>query len=117
MQNFVIESKLYIPKVRPAQVIRQELIRKLENVPAGICMLISAPAGYGKTSLLAEWANSIQHPIAWLSLDTSENDFQRFSYYLDASSLQKALSRAAVLETDISSQLRKATPETICANC
>jgi len=89
VQNFVIESKLYIPKVRPAQVIRQGLIHKLENVHAGICMLISAPAGYGKTSLLAEWANSTQHPIAWLSLDISENDFQRFLHYLDAPACKK----------------------------
>jgi LuxR family maltose regulon positive regulatory protein len=44
--------------------------------------LISAPAGFGKTTLLTEWASSTTIPIAWLSIDKGDNDPARFMTYL-----------------------------------
>jgi LuxR family maltose regulon positive regulatory protein len=46
--------------------------------------LLSAPAGYGKTTLLLDWINSVQHPVAWISLDTHDNDPARFLCYFIA---------------------------------
>jgi LuxR family maltose regulon positive regulatory protein len=47
--------------------------------------LVSAPAGYGKTTLVIEWVGKIGVPVAWLSLDESDNDPTRFLRYLLAS--------------------------------
>lgn len=44
--------------------------------------LVTAPAGYGKTTLLAQWAQASRHPVAWLSLDEEDNDAERFFRYL-----------------------------------
>lgn len=46
--------------------------------------LLTAPAGYGKSTLTAQWVSQLQHPVAWLSLDTGDNDQARFLAYLFA---------------------------------
>jgi len=56
-----------------------------ESVRAGCSLvLISAPAGYGKTTLLSEWTAHCEQPVAWLALDRSDNDLSRFLKYLIA---------------------------------
>jgi len=44
--------------------------------------LISAPAGYGKTTLLSHWAQANRFPVAWLSISEEDNDLDRFLRYL-----------------------------------
>jgi LuxR family transcriptional regulator, maltose regulon positive regulatory protein len=58
-------------------------------------VLVSAPAGFGKTSLLAEWAAQHPVPVAWVTLDEGDNDLSRFLTYL-ISGLQKILPGAGL---------------------
>ncbi len=83
MENTVLLTKLFIPKL-PAQAIkRPHIIQNLEErLQRGVSLtLISAPAGYGKSTLLAEWIATYQHQVAWISLDNHDNDPQRFWLY------------------------------------
>ncbi len=88
MTRPILETKLYIPSTHPAWVFRSRLIAQLaQGLQQGKLTLISAPAGYGKTSLLAEWAAHCAQArpplaIAWLSLDKSDNDPARFLAYM-----------------------------------
>ncbi len=73
-------TKLHIPPVRPQHVPRVRLIDALVERPARKVTLIEASAGYGKTTLIAEWASSDKEArdFAWLSLDEGDNDPVRF---------------------------------------
>jgi LuxR family maltose regulon positive regulatory protein len=64
--------------------VRPHLVRKLDENRSRKLSLISAPAGFGKTTLLSEWINGSNNPIAWLSLDKGENDPVRLLTYLTA---------------------------------
>lgn len=70
-----LETKLYPPGVRREWVERQELIRRLAGSRASL-VLVNAPAGFGKTILVAQWrASAIEsRPFAWVSLDSGDND-------------------------------------------
>jgi LuxR family maltose regulon positive regulatory protein len=86
MATPLLQTKLYIPPVRPGSVSRPRLIERLNK---GVrlnqrLILISAPAGFGKTTLLGEWVASSERPVAWLSLDEGDNDPARFLAYLVA---------------------------------
>ena len=75
-------TKLYIPPSRPGIVQRPRLI---ERLTMGCRLtLISAPAGFGKTTLVSEWIAGCEGPAAWLSLDERENDLSCFLTYLVA---------------------------------
>src|SRR5512136_2318314 len=80
----ILATKLYVPPPRPKVVLRLRLIERLnEGLPAGRKLtLISAPAGFGKTTLVSEWLAGVQRPAAWLSLDEGDNDLARFLAYL-----------------------------------
>ena len=85
----LIKTKLFIPHRRPGLVSRQDLINKLDQGAKKILSLISAPAGYGKTTLLLEWIESLQKGeastpwlVGWFSLDPGDNDPIRFLTYL-----------------------------------
>ncbi|MBU1878492.1 MAG: hypothetical protein KJ734_06035, partial [Chloroflexi bacterium] len=72
----LLATKLYIPPVPPAPVSRSRLIERLN---AGLrrtpgMTLISAPAGFGKTTLVSQWIPQAGRPVAWLSLDEHDND-------------------------------------------
>ena len=86
MSTPVLATKLYIPPPRPKVVLRPRLIERLnEGLSAGRKLtLISAPAGFGKTTLVSEWVAGGARPIAWLSLDAGDNDPTRFLAYLVA---------------------------------
>lgn len=96
MNNDLLFSKLQIPLLRTPFVARQRLIAHLDealpraNAWQRALTLISAPAGYGKTTLLCHWLSGIAHPVAWLSLDENDNDPTRFLTYLLAALQQIA---------------------------
>jgi LuxR family maltose regulon positive regulatory protein len=65
-------------------VSRPRLLERLNEGLHSNLTLISAPAGFGKTTLVSEWVEGIERPTAWLSLDAGENDLSRFLAYLVA---------------------------------
>jgi LuxR family transcriptional regulator, maltose regulon positive regulatory protein len=82
----ILAAKLYVPPPRPRVVSRPRLIERLneslQRAP-GIT-LISAPAGFGKTTLVSDWLTDCKRPVAWLSLDEGDHDPARFLAYLIA---------------------------------
>jgi LuxR family transcriptional regulator, maltose regulon positive regulatory protein len=86
MSTPILATKLYIPPPRPKVISRPRLIEKLnEGLTTGRKLsLISAPAGFGKTTLVSEWVTGYGRPTAWLSLDEGDNDSTRFVTYLIA---------------------------------
>ncbi|HZC98837.1 MAG TPA: LuxR C-terminal-related transcriptional regulator [Actinomycetes bacterium] len=74
----LLATKLHVPGPPPGFVARPRLLERLEEGLARGLVLVCAPAGFGKTSLLAEWARRGGHPVAWLSLDQADNDPARF---------------------------------------
>jgi ATP/maltotriose-dependent transcriptional regulator MalT len=78
----ILSTKLSIPLLRSRLVPRLRLIEKLnQGLECGF-ILVSAPAGYGKTTLLSAWLSQQQLPTTWLSLDDQDNDPFRFLSYL-----------------------------------
>ncbi|HLO30035.1 MAG TPA: LuxR C-terminal-related transcriptional regulator [Anaerolineales bacterium] len=80
----VLATKLFVPPLRRDLVMRQRLIDQLNTGVQQKLILISAPAGFGKTTLVSEWAANCGRPVAWLSLDEGDNDPTRFITYLIA---------------------------------
>ena len=80
----ILATKLYIPPPRPNLVIRPRLIERLNESKLCRLTLISAPAGFGKTTLVSEWAAVCDQKVAWLSLDKEDNDLTRFLTYFVA---------------------------------
>src|SRR5689334_20218769 len=78
----VLATKLYLPRLRPEVISRSRLIERLNEGLHRNLTLISAPAGFGKTTLVSEWVAGCERPVAWLSLDEGENDPTRFLTYL-----------------------------------
>ena len=74
----LLATKLNVPGPRAGFVPRPRLARRLDEGAARGLVLVCAPAGSGKTALLADWARSGGHPAAWLSLDDADNDPARF---------------------------------------
>jgi LuxR family transcriptional regulator, maltose regulon positive regulatory protein len=69
-----IPSKLMIPVQRPGVVHRTALVNRLRSARSARVVSIAAPAGYGKSTLLAQWAARDQRPFAWVSVDHRDND-------------------------------------------
>src|SRR5579859_5077196 len=80
----ILATKLYMPRLRPNVVSRPRLLERLNEGLHRKLTLISAPAGFGKTTLLSEWTLGLGRPVAWLSLDEGDNDPTRFLTYLVA---------------------------------
>jgi len=78
MTPSLLATKIYTPRLRPDVVSRPHLIERLKAGLRCPLTLVSASAGYGKTTLLVELANNIDLPVAWLSLDEWDNDPVRF---------------------------------------
>lgn len=74
--DFMLEAKLRPPPARPEWIYRDRLIEELANASQRPVTLVAAPAGYGKTTAVSQWLTSTSGPenIAWVSLDTSDND-------------------------------------------
>jgi LuxR family maltose regulon positive regulatory protein len=81
----LLATKLFVPRPRPDLVPRPRLLARLDaGLDAGRCSLLSAPAGAGKTSLLAAWLAQLDRPVAWLTLDERDQDAHQVLRYLVA---------------------------------
>ena len=80
----LLQSKIQAPRRPPVTVRRQRLLERLEAAPEVKLTLISAPAGYGKSTLLRNWEQRQKQPVAWLTLDPEDNNTSRFARYLHA---------------------------------
>jgi LuxR family maltose regulon positive regulatory protein len=70
----LLATKLHIPPARPNMVARPRLMERLDRGLSARLILLSAPAGFGKTTLLSTWLAGFPSSAAWVSLDTGDND-------------------------------------------
>jgi LuxR family transcriptional regulator, maltose regulon positive regulatory protein len=84
MSTPILATKLYLPPPRPNIVARRRLSERLNEGLHRKLTLISAPAGFGKTTLVSAWLATCERPVAWLALDEGDNDPARFLTYLVA---------------------------------
>ncbi|KPL72042.1 hypothetical protein ADN00_16280 [Ornatilinea apprima] len=110
-KNSLIFTKLQVPARRARLVQRACLVQKMAVEPGIDLLLVCAPAGYGKTTLLIEWAHQLEAAgvaVAWYALDESDNSPVTFGTYLVAS-LERILEPTLGLETI--SQMLRSSPE------
>lgn len=81
MLDTLLRTKLFTPPLRSNLVPRPQLIDRMNDGRQGKLTLISAPAGFGKTTLTLTWLQQMDWPAAWLSLDEGDNDPLRFLSY------------------------------------
>ncbi len=88
MGDLLVTTKLCVPRVPSSLIARPQLIKELQTTTGRKLTLVSAAAGFGKTTLLGEWLVRLrcrsEGPFAWVSLDQSDNDLTRFLFYLIA---------------------------------
>jgi LuxR family transcriptional regulator, maltose regulon positive regulatory protein len=94
----LLRSKLNAPQCRAAVVERGRLVDVMDRAIARGMAVISAPAGFGKSTLLSAWASRADMPTAWLSLDAADNDVHTFLLYCAAAldAAKPGLGEAAV---------------------
>jgi LuxR family maltose regulon positive regulatory protein len=85
----VSRTKIIVPTLRSGILHRSRLLAHFDDLLDRKLIIISAPAGYGKTSLLADYARQVEMPVCWFSLDTLDQDPQRFAVYLIAAIHQR----------------------------
>ena len=78
----LLRTKFYVPPIRSIQIARPRLTDLINGGLERALILVSAPAGYGKTTLVSRWLKETNIPSAWLSLDGDDNDPNRFLQYL-----------------------------------
>jgi len=106
-QHSLLQTKLYIPPIRRELVSRPRLLDWLNAGLHRNLMLVSAPAGFGKTTLVAEWLAGCERlepkvRAAWLSLDEGDNDTARFLAYLIAAlrTIEANIGKGALVRLD-----------------
>src|SRR5918994_5368463 len=82
MDRQILRAKLYVPRHRADAVPRSRLHERLDEGARHDLTVVSAPAGFGKTTLLADWSQRSELPVAWVSLDERDDDPARFLLYL-----------------------------------
>ena len=82
MAGPLLATKLHAPALRPGLVARPRLTGQLSRGTQSVLTLLSAPAGFGKSTLLAEWLAVEDRSVAWLALDPRDNDPGVFWRYL-----------------------------------
>ncbi|MBW7883096.1 MAG: AAA family ATPase [Caldilineaceae bacterium] len=104
----LLATKLFVPRVRQSLVPRQHLVEHLNSCRKRQLTLVSAPAGFGKTTLVSAWAQDLEEPVAWLSLDKADNDPARFASYFVAALQQVAAALDAPASQAIGQDLQAA---------
>lgn len=84
MDGQILRAKLYVPRGHADAVPRPRLYERLDEGARHDLTVVSAPAGFGKTTLLADWSRRSDLPVAWVSLDERDDDPVRFISYLIA---------------------------------
>ncbi len=108
----LLQTKFYVPPQRPHLVQREHLIDRLLVKGGRRLTLISAPAGFGKTTLVSAWIAQRGHQVAWLSLDDDDNDPTRFLTYL-ITSLQSRQEKVGVAALGLLAAAQAPPPKTI----
>ena len=93
MTGSLLGTKLYVPQLRRGSVGRPRLMRRMEAGSDARLTLVSAPAGFGKTTVVAGWlqeATAADRSVAWLSLDATDNEPASFWSYV-ATALERAV--------------------------
>ena len=81
----ILATKLFAPRPRRDLVVRPRLLERLDaGLGSARFTLLAAPAGAGKTTLVAEWLSRLDRPVAWLALDERDQDPHQFVRYLIA---------------------------------
>ena len=80
----ILKTKLHRPLVPADYVPRPRLLKLLERSCSTPLTLVSAPAGYGKSTLVSAWMDGLGSPSAWLSLDEGDSDLVAFLRYFSA---------------------------------
>jgi LuxR family maltose regulon positive regulatory protein len=106
LSPYLLRTKLYIPPTRPDQIARPRLVDQINGGLDKTLILVSAPAGYGKTTLVSRWLSERKVSSAWLSLDAGDNDPVRFLQYL----LTALLPAAPDIEDDLLGTLQGIRP-------
>ncbi|TBL75972.1 LuxR C-terminal-related transcriptional regulator [Paenibacillus thalictri] len=78
----ILKTKIVIPALKESTVMRDRLVDSIHSGLKGRLTIVCAPTGFGKTTLLAQWAHTRQHLCAWVSLDERDNDTVRFWRYI-----------------------------------
>ncbi len=78
----MIKTKIYVPRQNEAVIARPHLLLQLNNGINRKVTLVSAAAGFGKTTLVSQWVRKIDRQVAWVSLDSQDNDVKRFCLYV-----------------------------------
>ena len=107
----ILETKLHTPLSRTNLVARPNLINRLNEGLGRKLTLVSAPAGYGKTTIISRWASLSDYPFAWLSLDENDNRLVRFTQYL-AAALRRIKPEPAESTRELLSQSRSSVVTT-----
>jgi LuxR family transcriptional regulator, maltose regulon positive regulatory protein len=110
--NPLIRTKLHMPFTRPGIVSRLRLQEQVGKGLHGLLTMITAPAGFGKTTLVASVVAAVEMPVAWLSLDRDDNQAGRFLSYLVAA-LQAADHMIGSEAAQFLATSEQALPETI----
>jgi len=84
MPDPLLVTKVSLPILRHILVPRKKVLRQLsEGVQDGhLLTLVSAPAGYGKTTTIRMWVEEAGYPVAWVTLENSDNDLKQFLTYV-----------------------------------
>lgn len=78
----LLQTKLLVPQSHSGAVRRAALLERLDRATESPLTLISAPAGFGKTSLLSAWTHEHSMAVAWYSIDPDDDELTRFWTYL-----------------------------------
>jgi LuxR family transcriptional regulator, maltose regulon positive regulatory protein len=110
----LLPTKLHVLRPQTHLVSRAHLVERLQQGVARHLTLVSAPAGFGKTTLLAQWLMESEIPVAWLSLEAEDNDPTRFLSYLIAA-LQTLDARVGISALEMLHTPQTASPQTVLA--